>query len=336
MKVEAPWALIVGLLGGITLLHLTVGTESVVFHNVFRRLYYLPIILAAFQAGRLGGGLAALGAAALYFPHAFLMHHHLDPAPAGDKILEMVLYGVVGLVTGLLVERGWRAAAEARAAEERARRLEALVRLTSGLAHEIRNPLAAIQGSFEILADDYAEGSEKREIIDVGVTQTARLDRVLTDFVAFARPRDPKREALDLVALVERVRGSASLTRPDVTVRCSAPDTPVKVLADPDQLEQCVLNLALNAIQWSPSDAEVLLLVRSGARPGVVVEDAGPGVAEADRARIFDPYFTRRAGGGGLGLAISARIAESNAATLTYAAREEGGARFTLAFRGPA
>ena len=330
MRVLGSWWFVLLLLLGVTAAHLVTSTDTAAPHNVFRRLYYVPIILAAFRYGTRGGVGCALAASALYFPHAFLMHHHLDPAPTADKVLEMVLYLVVGWLTGELVMRHRRAIAASRASEDRALRLESLVTLSSGLAHEIRNPLSAIQGAFEILSDEVEPGSSGRRFVDLGLRETARLDRVLSDFRTYARPREPEPRRIDLCSAVRAVAEPAGLTRDDVTVRTSLPASPVHVVVDAGQLEQCLLNLALNAVQWSNAQGEVVLLVRSGVYPAVVVEDRGPGIPEADRERIFVPYFTRREGGSGLGLAIAAQLARANGGRLEYHPREGGGARFVL------
>lgn len=332
---SSAWVLS-GLLLLITAFHMLTHTGDVAYHNVYRRLYYLPIILAAFRGGLAWGVGAALAASALYLPHAFLLSHHMDPAPAADKLLEMILFVAVGAITGLLVQRERAALLARRAAEERASRLEGLVTLTSGLAHEIRNPLASIQGSLEILSDDYPAGSDKRPILDVGLRETGRLDRVLTDFLAFARPREPDRVEVDLNALARRLAESATLAQqpraetPGPRVEVIGADAAVVVFADAAQIEQCVLNLTLNAVQWSPPGAAVLLRVRSGRHPSIAVEDRGPGIPADDRDKVFDPYFTRRKGGSGLGLAIAHRIATAHDGTLVCEPREGGGTRVVL------
>ncbi|MFT7624846.1 MAG: nitrogen-specific signal transduction histidine kinase, partial [Myxococcota bacterium] len=127
----------------------------------------------------------------LYAPHAFLHLHAADSAPLGDRALELVMFLVVGSVTGLLVERERRAMSGLRAAEQRADELGALMTLTSGLAHEVRNPLSAIQGSLDILSDDLAVGSPPQAIADEALAEVSRLDHALGDFVRFVAPVSP-------------------------------------------------------------------------------------------------------------------------------------------------
>ncbi|MBM4398473.1 MAG: sensor histidine kinase, partial [Deltaproteobacteria bacterium] len=141
----------------VTAAHYLTGESLHWLHDIWRRLYYLPIILGAFSFGLEGSTWAAALVAVLYAPHAFTTFATIDPAHGIEKTLEMVLYLVVGVVTGVLVDRERRQRARVEAAIERMRlmeqeviragRLSALGELTAGLAHEIRNPLGSLKGT---------------------------------------------------------------------------------------------------------------------------------------------------------------------------------------------
>ena len=329
-----PWVAL-AMIAAITAGHYGTDMGEVAFHNVYRRLYYLPIVLAAFASG-LRGGLLAAGVATLgYLPHAFFMEHHHDPAPAVDKVLEIVLYGAVGGLTGWLVERQRRVqraleqSLEQRAQLEgqlvRAGKLSAMGELLAGLAHELRNPLASIMGAAEALAAEFDEGHRKHRLARLQLEEIERLDRVVSGFLAFARVTPPVREPLHLERLVQEVEELARHRTRGLEVRWRVEvDQSLQVQADEDQLRQVILNLVLNALQALEEAGAV-----DGQRPEIAfvtgrrevggvdhlclgVQDNGPGVDPASRESIFDPYVTTRATGTGLGLSISSRIVESH------------------------
>lgn len=324
------------LVAAITAFHYGTDTSTVVPHTIYRRLYYIPIVLAATAGGLRPGLITASLVAGLYFPHAFLMDHHMDPAPAADKLMELVLYvGVAGLA-GLLVEREREARVrEQRAAEERttaevaAQRLAGLVHLSRGLAHEIRNPLGGLQGAIEILAEDVPPTSPRRELVGVALRETERLNRVVSDFLEFARPRDPEPRAFDVGRTVD---DAVTLLGPDAEkagVRLvGSALAGLRGWADPQQIAQILLNLLRNAIQATPPGGEVRVSAHAEGDVVVEVTDTGPGVPSA--LAIYDPYVSG-SGGTGLGLPISALLARQNGGSLGHRS-SSAGATFRLTF----
>jgi len=322
----------VGLLMVITAFHYLTESHAVEFHNVYRRLYYLPILLLAFSHGLRGGLISALTACAVYAPHAFFAHHP-DPAPAVDKLLEMILYLVVGGLTGWLVNRQQRvqrdlerAVAQREALEQqlvRAGRLSALGQLTSGLAHEIRNPLASILGAAEALATEFGPEHRKHRMAQLLLKEIHRLSRVVSDFLRFARPGESRVEPLDMAEVVTEV---LELTQQATTHHAVEIDVDLKpgamiVEADRGQIGQVVLNLLLNAFQAlerSPGQRGRVIVRHqtrtiAGARYlCLAVEDTGPGIPADHLEDVFNPYFTTRAEGTGLGLTISSGIVEAH------------------------
>jgi len=324
----------------ITVFHYTTSIAWVDPHTIYRRLYYIPVVLAAF-AGGVPGAMAIAGVVTLaYLPHAFLLPHHLDPSPAVDKILEMVLYFGVGGLTGWLVDRERAArqreqeAALRRAeAETVARRLEAVVHLSRGLAHEIRNPLGGIQGAIEIIAEDVPEDSPRRDMVDVALRETARLDRVLRDFLDFARPRPPRVARVrigDIVGhVVALLAGEAEAA--GITLGATG-DSDLEAMVDRDQMVQVLVNIVRNAIQVTPEGGrvEVVVLRNEEGSPVVEVRDTGPGIPPELGDTIYDPYVSTREDGTGLGLCLSTVLARSNRCQLVHRPRPGGGTIFEL------
>ena len=332
------WVGIAVAVGVITGLHYSADPTAHAQHDVLRRLYYLPIIWAAFAGGLRLALLTAAGTTLVYIPHAFLMPHHLDPASTVDKVAELLLFFAVGGLTGALVDRERRAreAAEragiARGKAERdASRLEGLVHLTSGLAHEIRNPLAGIQGAIEILAGAVPEDRREHEMAEIGLRETQRLNRVLTQFLDFARPRASELAAFDVGTLLGHV---AQLGRSEAGARgvsLGAHSEPAELTAwgDSDHVTQVLLNLVNNAVAAVETGGSVT--IGAEGRGGAVrlsVSDDGPGIPAELEESIYDPYVSGREGGTGLGLSIAALLVRQQGGLLAHEPRPGGGTVF--------
>lgn len=209
--------------------------------------------------------------------------------------------------------------------ERRAERLEALAELSASLAHEIKNPLASVRSAVEQLTQPQIEPDDREVLSGLVVRESGRLSRLLSEFIDFARARVTTPEPIDFLALV---REAMTLVRahPDAEGRTLVlePTTLPKVLVrgSADLLHRAVLNLVLNAVQWAGPGGEVRLtldVARSDILSPVLgaldlvrlrVTDSGPGVDPEHVEQIFNPFFTLRPGGTGLGLALVQRAAD--------------------------
>jgi two-component system sensor histidine kinase PilS (NtrC family) len=210
----------------------------------------------------------------------------------------------------------------------RAERLEAVAELSASLAHEIKNPLASIRSATEQLTGDGIDADDRLVLGNLVVRESDRLSRLLTEFIDFARARLRAAERLDLARLVRHavdvVRAHPQARGIDVAVVVDPAAEHAAVHGDEDLLHRAVLNLALNAVQWAGQGGRVeiqvdavdtdLMAPRLGAAHAVRihVSDTGPGVPEENAEHIFDPFFTRRPGGTGLGLALVQRAADAH------------------------
>ncbi len=317
----------------VSLSHYVTSSEVAWVHDVLRRLYYLPIIIAAAHSGLRGGLSAALIVSLTYLPHAFgHMGHlmHMDPADTLHKALEIVLYNVVGVVAGVLSDREQRRRAELEAAlvEQqrlqtqlvRAGKLSALGELVAGVAHEIKNPLHALKGTAEIVDAVIPKDAEERRLWELHRAELERLERVSERFSSFARPSVPELTRTDLREVGRSVTElvMADAKKRNVRVKLEVPGAAVMVLGDRDQLIQVVFNIVLNAFRAVGSEGgRVEVCVRSGKQAEIVIENDGPEISDADLERLFDPFHVGPGGGSGLGLSISSRIVEQHSGTLT-------------------
>ena len=253
----------------------------------------------------------------------------LYPAPmlGASKLLpRLVLGGAVAAALALVAlalaaARGTLERERHAAMEAEGQRLEALALAGAGLAHRVRNPLAAIKGTAQLLVDQLAEPARGRaaRIVEASGRIEALLGRLLT----FARPPEAHPERLDLAALARAV--AARCTGP-VAVHAPAP---AWVSADRDHVETVLEELLANARAFDP-EGELLVEVAAGARAAVIsVLDRGPG-PQVPGESAFQPWVTTRPEGTGLGLAIVQAVARANGGRVELAAREGGGAAARL------
>ncbi|MFQ5793073.1 MAG: nitrogen regulation protein NR(II), partial [Acidobacteriota bacterium] len=215
----------------------------------------------------------------------------------------------------------------------RADRLSALGELSAGLAHEIKNPLASMKGSLEILASDFSPGHAKREFLEILEKEVDRLNEVLTGFLQFARTPRPDRQPCNLREVIDSIRSlcSREAGRHGVRIEVSYQNEPPELHADAGQLQQALLNIVLNGIQAMPSGGRLSIHVsRRNGTAEIRIHDDGPGVAPQERSRIFDPFFTSKDGGTGLGLPIAHKLIEGHRGQIRLLEGEGPGSTFVV------
>jgi two-component system sensor histidine kinase PilS (NtrC family) len=233
------------------------------------------------------------------------------------------------------------------ALRRRAERLEAVADLSASLAHEIKNPLASIRSATEQLTGDGIDAEDREVLRTLVVRESDRLSRLLTEFLDFARVKVRSSEPLHVGAIVKQALDVAR-AHPHADERRLrfevSPDAAGAVVhGDEDLLHRAVLNLVLNAVQWAGPggtvevaldvrDSEILSTALQHTRVvRIRVSDTGPGVPAEEVEHVFDPFFTLRPGGTGLGLALVQRAAEAHGgAVFVDEPREGWGATFTL------
>ncbi len=194
----------------------------------------------------------------------------------------------------------------------RADRLSAVGQLAASLAHEIRNPLASIQGAVSALDHGGASDEICRELRAIIWKESGRLQRLLTGMLDFARPHPVEYRIVDVTQHLDSVINLVvhTATKSGITLRKEVPPGTPSLECDPEQLMQVILNLALNAVQAMPEGGEIVLSARQqGSDMAFQVRDQGVGIDAGHLDRIFDPFFTTKPNGTGLGLAVAHRIA---------------------------
>ena len=216
-----------------------------------------------------------------------------------------------------------RKQAEAQLREQAA--LTNLGQLTAVVAHEVRNPLAGLRASLQILEQRRAD-TRDREIIGAMVQRIDDLNAKVEDLLLYARPKPPRLQPVDVGALMREVAHSARVATGSLCpiIDVSGGDG-VLVLADLDMLRAALLNVTMNACQAAGNGrVKVTIEVHQG-HCRIAVHDHGPGIPPDVRERMFEPFFTTRAGGTGLGLAIVKRLVELLNGTISLDDRDGGG-----------
>jgi two-component system, NtrC family, sensor histidine kinase HydH len=335
------WIVIAVVIILITVLHFLTPTDQIVWHEIYQRIYYVPIISAALIFGLKGGLAASLFTTIIYSPHIYLhwQHGHFDYSI--NQYAEVVIFNLVGGTMGTLGDRLRRSRerAERNAEEKRkaydelqttfqqllqAEKLASLGELSAGIVHEVRNPLASIKGAIEILGDELTVDSPRREFVGLAKGEIDRLDRLVGEFLQFARPTEPSKTPTDINEIVDAIAGlveNQAASQSVAIVKDLQRDLPL-ILVDAEQIKQVVLNLAINALQAvsQSNGADQTIKFRTFQQDNhlvVEVTDSGTGIAPANLSKIFDPFYTTKDKGVGLGLSIAHKIATQHKGHLT-------------------
>ena len=361
------WTIVIGcLIFAIAALHYSTPIHLHQLHELYRILFYLPIILAVFRFQLTGGLMTALVIIIIYIPHVVFQWGG-DFFANFSRFLQMVMYVVIGAVAGILAKREWqerikyqKTAAEldrsyqqlkaqseqlAEIEEQRLNfeRLSVIGELAASLAHEVRNPLGSIWGAVEILENKFDKESKEYEFLDILVQEVRRLNAVVENYLALVRQPQTVLQKFDLnetVASVILLLGFKAKKQNVITSRDFC-ESNIFIKADENQLRQVLINLVLNSLAAMPSGGHVTLRTElvsnttQGANSGkaqVSIIDTGVGIAPEDIEKIFQPFYTTRNDGTGLGLNIVKRIADQNKWEIKVDSKINQGTTITIIF----
>jgi len=245
------------------------------------------------------------------------------------------LFSEAGDTTGTVIT--FQDLTQVRALEETSKRqdrLAAIGRMAASIAHEIRNPLAAMRGSIQMLRSEMEGESAQTELMEIILRESDRLNRIITDFLTYARPRSSLQEKVDLGEILDQtftlLRHSPEL-RPSQQVLDEIPDSPLYVNADAEQMRQVFWNLARNALQAMNQGGTLRAEVASNSngRVRITFFDTGCGMSPGQVEHLFEP-FSSTTGGTGLGLSIVYQIIRDHGGTINVRSREGEGTTISL------
>jgi len=249
------------------------------------------------------------------------------------------LFSEAGDTTGTVIT--FQDLTHIRALEETSRRqdrLAAIGRMAASIAHEIRNPLAAMRGSIQMLRADMANDSSQTELMEIILRESDRLNRIISDFLSYARPRSINQSKVNAGELLQQtfmlLRHSAEIN-PSHSIEEQVPANPTLINADSEQLQQVFWNLSRNALQAMPSGGTLRATVHknSNERLRITFSDTGRGMAPEQVEHLFEP-FSSTTGGTGLGLSIVYQIIRDHGGTINVRSREGHGTTITIELPG--
>ena len=265
-------------------------------------------------------------------------------------------FAALGWVIGRLLDRGDETEEQARVIREQyeeleethrelveSRQLAAIGRMAAGVAHEVRNPLGVIRTSARMVAEDLEEGSEARRAADFISEEVDRLDVFVAKLLDFSKPLDADRRPVDVAEVIDRALASVGGRTEDkeLTTEVQVSDgADTEFPGDPDLLYQLFAGLLDNAVEAVESGGHIQLTIANDGEDVIVeVADDGPGISPDARGRLFEPFFTTRTDGTGLGLVMARKIADVHGGSLDYVAGaglgdDSAGARFRLRLPG--
>lgn len=216
----------------------------------------------------------------------------------------------------------------------RAAKLAVVGEMAAAMSHEVRTPLGILRSSADVLKREKSLSDEGKEVLTFIGAETERLNKLVSTLIDAARPRLPAFTDVNLTELIASIiamLGSQAQSK-KITLILDAKTQGVKASVDADQITQVVMNLVINAIQVLSEGGNITVRLTQVDQQAVIeVMDDGDGIAEEHQAQIFEPFFTKRAGGVGLGLAVVRQIVQAHGGDIQYGTSQMGGAQFTIA-----
>ena len=336
----------------LTLCYLLLGWTDGISSRYYWVLF-LPVISAATTFNVIGAVIAGLLATGAYLSFlAFIKPpDHIDPQDYPALVMQVLIFPVIGFLTQRLAEANRVAAREAQVAAEqlaeanrhlqeaevavrRSDRLAALGQLSAGLAHEIRNPLGTIKTSAEMLLKNVpADNAVAREMAGFISTEVDRTNSLVTRFLDFARPLAVRLDKTDLTQVIDQAVSDVEKHQPpfDVTIyKNYSPEIPPFFL-DGELMERVMYNLLLNAAQASPAAASITVKTRQiEGMVEITVIDRGSGIPPKLIENIFNPFYTTKSAGVGLGLAIVSKIVDEHGGSISVESEPGEGSVFRV------
>lgn len=294
------------------------------------RLFYVPILLGALWFGFWGGLQTSLLVTVICTPHA-LTTFGRNPLLFYDEVLEFFLFNLTAILVGILRDRDRRQIAR----NQELQALAAIGEAVSTVAHEIKNILIPIRGFLRRIRETIGVEGKASSYLDIVEDESARLDGLVKDMLLFGRFSPLKREEVDLALFMEELRRTLGeeFRHKGIRLKCLCQSGEKRVSLDREKVRHALMNLLQNALQASAKGKEIRLFFRYGEETlEITVEDEGIGIPKEQLDRIFQPFFTTKPQGNGLGLSIAQRVVLDHGGKIRVESTPGKGTRFLLSF----
>lgn len=327
----------------ITLFHFLTPTSKIYLHEIYQRLYYVPIIMASLWFSIRGSLIVSLSTSIAYFFHIWFQWHFM-PRYSFNQYAEILIFNVVAIIISTLTKRekiqhqkyvdahlqlqeAYKKLQQAYESVRQSERLAVMGELSASIAHEIRNPLASIKGSIDIISEGIKPDESKYEFVNIIKKEIDRLTKLTTEFLAFAKPEVPNKILIsinDVInSLITLINKHAQKSNVKIETNLSS-ELPL-ILIDPQQIKQALMNILLNAIQAMEEGGTVKIDTNKDSSNVIIsITDQGPGIPEEMLPKIFDPFFTTKTEGTGLGLSISYQLIKQHNGNIIVESSNKG------------
>jgi len=259
----------------------------------------------------------------------------VEPNDLINEYTEIFFYIILGGLSGIVLDREralQRKKEETEQKLQEAERFALMGKMAASIAHEIKNPLGSIKGAAQILNDQTITESEKMEFASIIEKEADRLDSVVKDFLSYSRPSPIHITEVDICQILNKAQKQLRLQADRQGIKLDLDARPMPtVKADGDKLHQVFLNVILNAIQAMTDGGKIIMRCHESDDNLIIeISDNGPGIRRPDLERIFDPFFSTKSQGTGLGLATARAIIAEHKGTINVESEIGKGAKFTI------
>jgi two-component system sensor histidine kinase HydH len=310
----------------ITYLHYSTLETGHSLHDIYRQLYYIPLLIGALVFGLRGAAITYLFVCVLYIP--YLAGTWTGALYFEAKRLIFLLFaGIVTFLAGFFIDRDMKRKADL----GKERYLAGLGQVSTAIAHDLKNPLVTILGYARRIREGKGDAVQSAGII---MDSAEVMQNIVTDVLDFARPIRVEEKDEDAGSVIRRACDVCweKAGERGVSLKCDIPETRLQIRLDPSRMQRALVNLITNAIDASESGGEVTILAaRDGDRILITVTDGGAGMDRDTIENIFILFYTRKQSGTGLGMSIAKKVVEAHGGTIQVRSGLGQGTQVTIA-----